>query len=75
MAADRYGLTTEAALALAITGRTAEAATCIERGRGRLLSETLERDHADLRDLVATGTTNLLSAIDCIREATSSELD
>ena len=72
------GLTTEAALALAITGRTAEAATCIERGRARLLSETLERDHADLRDLSRNGHDELAvsyrAASEKLRAASSIEL-
>jgi CHAT domain-containing protein len=45
------GVAADAAVALTMIGESAEAAVALERGRAYMLSEVLERDRADLRDL------------------------
>jgi CHAT domain-containing protein len=53
------GVAADAALALAMIGKPADAAVALERGRAYLLSEVLERDHADLRELEIAGRQDL----------------
>jgi CHAT domain-containing protein len=56
---EAQGLPARAAFALAMNGRGSEAATAVERGRAFLLSEALERDRADLRELERAGRRDL----------------
>ena len=56
---DAQGFSVQAAYALARTGHPAEACAALERGRALLLSETLQRDRADLEHLTDAGRADL----------------
>jgi CHAT domain-containing protein/tetratricopeptide (TPR) repeat protein len=56
---DAQGMSVQAAYALARTCDPAGACAALERGRALLLSETLQRDRADLEQLTKTGRADL----------------
>jgi tetratricopeptide (TPR) repeat protein len=56
------GVPGEAAYALVRLGRTQDAVRALERGRGLLISEVLDRDRADLTDLTRVGRNDLVMA-------------
>lgn len=56
---DAQGMSVQAAYALARTCDSAGACAALERGRALLLSETLQRDRADLEQLTKTGRADL----------------
>jgi tetratricopeptide (TPR) repeat protein len=56
---DSQEISVQAAYALARTGDMAGASAALERGRGLLLSEALQRDRADLERLAETGRADL----------------
>ncbi len=66
---EAQGLPGAAALALVRAGRPVDAVEALERGRGMLLSEVLDRDRVDLTSLAAVGRADLMEAYDVVASA------
>ena len=64
----------EAAYALTQAGRTDAAVEALERGRGLLLSEALDRDRTDLAQLAAAGRADLVAGYRTAAEALAAGL-